>query len=289
MSIYRRVRIILPSVFFQERIKWKQPRKTARRPTSGYTWWIISFRRASLSCRRARVSSPSMIPISILPRLKKLKIKTPSSSGCLTRREPRAMFRFTPIFRFILFSKPIYLRWTGNPFLPREMQPGSIWVNTVLRRLNFRNILYRRKLSGMTRKLQGKSYVTLISLTAGLGGFLFGFDTAVISGAINFLREQFHLNSAMEGWIMSSALAGCVLGAACAGWLADRFGRKKVLLVSAVLFILSAAGCVAATTTVFLVLARMLGGVGVGFAALVAPMFISELSPAAMRGRLVSL
>lgn len=141
----------------------------------------------------------------------------------------------------------------------------------------------------MTRKLQGKSYVTLISLTAGLGGFLFGFDTAVISGAINFLREQFHLNSAMEGWIMSSALAGCVLGAACAGWLADRFGRKKVLLVSAVLFILSAAGCVAATTTVFLVLSRMLGGVGVGFAALVAPMFISELSPAAMRGRLVSL
>ncbi|HEX5552688.1 MAG TPA: sugar porter family MFS transporter [Chitinophagaceae bacterium] len=141
----------------------------------------------------------------------------------------------------------------------------------------------------MARKLQGKSYVTLISLTAGLGGFLFGFDTAVISGAINFLRVQFHLTSVLEGWLMSSALAGCVLGAACAGYLADRFGRKSVLLASAVLFVISSVGCMAATNITFLVLARIVGGIGVGFAAMVAPMFISELSPAAMRGRLVSL
>lgn len=137
-------------------------------------------------------------------------------------------------------------------------------------------------------EIKGKSYVILICLTAGLGGFLFGFDTAVISGAINFLRVQFHLNAVMEGWIMSSALVGCVLGAAVAGWLADKFGRKKILLFSALLFIVSALGCSIATTPTFLVIARIIGGIGVGFAAMVAPMFISELSPANMRGRLVS-
>jgi SP family arabinose:H+ symporter-like MFS transporter len=138
-------------------------------------------------------------------------------------------------------------------------------------------------------ELKGKSYVIVICLTAGLGGFLFGFDTAVISGAINFLRVQFHLNALMEGWIMSSALVGCVVGAAVAGLLADKFGRKKILLFSALLFIVSALGSAIATTPTFLVIARIVGGIGVGFAAMVAPMFISELSPANMRGRLVSL
>ncbi len=138
-------------------------------------------------------------------------------------------------------------------------------------------------------KLKGTSYVILICLTAGLGGFLFGFDTAVVSGAINFLRVRFHLDAVMEGWIMSSALVGCVVGAAVSGWLADKFGRKKILLFSALLFILSALGCSIATTPTFLVIARIVGGIGVGFAAMVAPMFISELAPAYMRGRLVSL
>jgi SP family arabinose:H+ symporter-like MFS transporter len=138
-------------------------------------------------------------------------------------------------------------------------------------------------------KLQGKSYVTLICLTVGLGGFLFGFDTAVISGAINFLRIQFHLSAAMEGWLMSSALLGCVLGAAVAGYLSDKYGRKKILLLSAVLFIVSAIGCAIAETAAQLIIARIVGGIGVGFAAMVAPMFISELAPANLRGRLVSL
>src|SRR6185312_6806481 len=136
---------------------------------------------------------------------------------------------------------------------------------------------------------RNNSYLILICLTAGLGGFLFGFDTAVISGAINFLRVQFHLNAIMEGWIMSSVLVGCVGGAAIAGLLADKFGRKKILLFSALLFIVSAMACVVATTPAFLVMARIIGGIGVGFAAMVAPMFISELSPANMRGRMVSL
>lgn len=138
-------------------------------------------------------------------------------------------------------------------------------------------------------KLHGNAYVILICFTAGLGGFLFGFDTAVISGAINFLRNQFHLSAAMEGWLMSSALLGCVFGAAIAGYLSDKYGRKKILLLSAILFIVSAIGCAMAVTPAFLVIARIVGGIGVGFAAMVAPMFISELSPAKLRGRLVSL
>ena len=138
-------------------------------------------------------------------------------------------------------------------------------------------------------KPTGSVYLILICTTAGLGGFLFGFDTAVISGAINFLRTQFHLSPAMEGWLMSSALLGCVGGAAAAGWLSDKYGRKKILLFSAILFITSAFWCSVAQTPASLVIARILGGVGVGFAAMVAPMFISELSPASLRGRLVSV
>ena len=138
-------------------------------------------------------------------------------------------------------------------------------------------------------KIHGELYIVLVCMTAGLGGFLFGFDTAVISGAINYLRGQFQLSPMMEGWLMSSALTGCVAGAAIAGWLADRYGRKPVLLLSALLFIVSAAGCTVAATASFLVVARIVGGVGVGFAAMVAPMFISELAPARLRGRLVSL
>nr|WP_121270905.1 sugar porter family MFS transporter [Pedobacter schmidteae] len=138
-------------------------------------------------------------------------------------------------------------------------------------------------------KLKGKPYVILICATAGLGGFLFGFDTAVISGAVNFLRTQFRLSPAMEGWVMSSALLGCVAGAALAGYLSDKYGRKKILLMSAFLFIISSVGCMVAGSPGFLVVARIVGGIGVGFAAMVAPMFIAELSPANLRGRLVSV
>ena len=137
--------------------------------------------------------------------------------------------------------------------------------------------------------IKGKIYLTGICATAGMGGFLFGFDTAVISGAVNFLRTQFRLNPAMEGWVMSSALVGCVAGAAVAGYLSDRYGRKKILLASAVLFIVSALGCMTAGTPAVLVAGRIVGGIGVGFAAMVAPMFIAELAPAHLRGRLVSI
>ncbi|AOW10593.1 sugar porter family MFS transporter [Flavobacterium gilvum] len=138
-------------------------------------------------------------------------------------------------------------------------------------------------------KLSGSIYLVLICFTAGLGGFLFGFDTAVISGAINLLRTQFELSPAMEGWLMSSALFGCIGGAAISGWLSDKYGRKKILMLSALLFIISAFWCAIADTATVLVIARILGGIGVGFAAMVAPMFISEISPAELRGRLVSV
>lgn len=137
--------------------------------------------------------------------------------------------------------------------------------------------------------IKGKIYLTGICATAGMGGFLFGFDTAVISGAVNFLRRQFRLSPGMEGWIMSSALVGCVAGAAVAGYLSDRYGRKKILLASALLFIISALGCMVAGAPSVLVAARIVGGLGVGFAAMVAPMFIAELAPAQLRGRLVSI
>ncbi|MFC1726279.1 sugar porter family MFS transporter [candidate division KSB1 bacterium] len=132
-------------------------------------------------------------------------------------------------------------------------------------------------------------YLTIICLSSSLGGFLFGFDTAVASGTIGFLREQFHLNPAMEGWIMSAALYGSVIGAAFAGVLSDRFGRRRILILSAFLFMVSAVGCTLPETTKLLIFARLIGGVGVGIAAMVAPIFVSEISPPHLRGRMVSL
>ena len=117
---------------------------------------------------------------------------------------------------------------------------------------------------------------------------MFGYDTAVISGTIGFLRENFGLDAAMMGWIASSALVGCVLGCTVAGILSDRFGRKKVLLLSAILFAISALGSALAGTGSELVIYRILGGIGVGIASMLSPMYIAEVAPAGIRGRLVS-
>lgn len=136
---------------------------------------------------------------------------------------------------------------------------------------------------------QNTKYLFLISITAGLGGFLFGFDTAVASGTIGFLREKFSLNDVMEGWIMSSALLGSVIGAAISGYLSDKYGRRLILMFSALLFLVSAVASTIPESPGFLVMARLIGGVGVGIAAMVAPLYISELAPANLRGRLVSL
>jgi len=103
------------------------------------------------------------------------------------------------------------------------------------------------------------AYLFLACLVAALGGLLFGFDTAVISGAEGMLKVQFHLSTAMHGWIVSSALVGCLLGSAIAGTLSDRFGRKRVLLLAAVLFTLCAVGSAIPQTPWHLVVARLIG------------------------------
>ncbi|WP_341843067.1 sugar porter family MFS transporter [Chitinophaga caseinilytica] len=132
-------------------------------------------------------------------------------------------------------------------------------------------------------------YVGLATFTAALGGLLFGFDMAVISGALLFVKDQFQLTDAVQGWFVSSALVGCIAGVAVSGVLSDRLGRKKMLAAAAVLFLLSAAGSALSPGFTVLVLARIAGGVGVGIASIVAPLYISEIAPAHIRGRLVTL
>jgi len=132
------------------------------------------------------------------------------------------------------------------------------------------------------------TYVVLLTLIAALGGLLFGYDTAVISGAIEFLEIRFALDAASKGWAASSALLGCIVGAGFAGMFSDWLGRKKVLLLAAILFGLSAIGSAIPRNLTEFVIARILGGVGVGMASMTSPLYIAEVSPAKIRGRLVS-
>jgi len=134
-----------------------------------------------------------------------------------------------------------------------------------------------------------KNYINTLAIIASLGGFLFGYDTAVISGTINFVSAQFHLDAISTGWYVSSALVGCISGVAMAGVLSDKYGRKKVLILSALFFGVSAVGCTFAIGFNDLVLYRFIGGLGIGVASMVSPLYISELSPAHKRGRLVAL
>lgn len=132
-------------------------------------------------------------------------------------------------------------------------------------------------------------YLAGVCLVASLGGLLFGFDTAVISGTVNFVEDQYGLTKLAVGWFGSAALLGCILGAAVSGVLTDRFGRKPVLLVAAALFFVSAAfSCMPPNFSV-LIVARIVGGLGVGMASVLAPMYISEFAPPRIRGRLVAL
>jgi len=134
-----------------------------------------------------------------------------------------------------------------------------------------------------------RTYLLGLALIAALGGFLFGYDTAVISGTIGFVKNQFALDAVMEGWYVSSALVGCIAGVAVAGFLSDAFGRKRVLMLSAVLFLVSAIGCMLAPGHPSLVVYRLIGGVGVGVASMLSPLYIAEVSPPRVRGRMVAL
>jgi sugar porter (SP) family MFS transporter len=132
-------------------------------------------------------------------------------------------------------------------------------------------------------------YVYLVSIVAATSGLLFGFDIAVINGALIFLREQFQLAEAQTEFAASALLIGCVFGASLAGMLSDRFGRRKVLIFSAVMFAVSSIGAAIPRTLTEFVVARFAGGLAIGVASVLAPLYIAEVSPARIRGRLVSL
>jgi len=131
-------------------------------------------------------------------------------------------------------------------------------------------------------------FIAYISGVAALGGLLFGFDTAIISGTIPSLRSYFALDELSLGWAVSSILIGCALGAMFAGKLADRFGRKPMMLLCALLFAVSGIGAGFAQSLPAFIFFRITGGLGVGAAAMICPMYIAELAPPAARGKLVS-
>ena len=122
-------------------------------------------------------------------------------------------------------------------------------------------------------------YVIFLAATAALGGLLFGFDIATITGAGPFLLEHFKLTELSLGWAFSCLLFGCVVGSVFAGRLADRYGRKRVLLAVSVMFAATSAATGLASTFTNFVAARFLGGLAVGAASLISPMYVSEVSP----------
>jgi MFS transporter, SP family, sugar:H+ symporter len=136
--------------------------------------------------------------------------------------------------------------------------------------------------------VSGRSAVRIASVAA-LGGLLFGYDSAVINGAVKSIQEHFHINDASLGFAVASALLGAALGAVTAGRIADRIGRLAVMKIAAVLFLVSAIGTGLAINVWVVVVFRIVGGVGVGVASVIAPAYIAETSPPSIRGRLGSL
>ena len=133
------------------------------------------------------------------------------------------------------------------------------------------------------------SYLIFLSVVAALGGFLFGYDTAVISGTIAQVSQLFQLDALQQGWYVGCALIGSIVGVLFAGILSDKLGRKLTMVISAVLFSTSALGCAISADFTQLVIYRIIGGVGIGVFSIVSPLYISEVSVAQYRGRLVSL
>jgi MFS transporter, SP family, arabinose:H+ symporter len=132
-------------------------------------------------------------------------------------------------------------------------------------------------------------YVLSITLVAAIGGLIFGFDTAIVAGATRYMKEQFSLNALQEGWAVSVVLIGCMFGSGLAGPISDRIGRRRFMLVSAALFLASAVGCALPRTIAAFVVFRFVGGLGIGSAAVLSPLYIAEVAPALVRGALVSV
>ena len=136
---------------------------------------------------------------------------------------------------------------------------------------------------------QHTSNTVLAASIVALGGFLMGFDASVISGAVKFIELEFDLSKIQLGWSVASLAFAATFAMMVAGPLSDRFGRKPVLKVAAILFLISAVISALAPSFLILIIARMIGGLGVGAALIVAPMYIAEISPPQLRGRMVSI
>lgn len=139
------------------------------------------------------------------------------------------------------------------------------------------------------RSVVNFGYLIFLSVVAAMGGFLFGYDTAVISGTIAQVSQLFELDALQQGWYVGCALVGSIVGVLFAGILSDKFGRKLTMIISASLFSVSALGWAVCADFTQLVLYRIIGGVGVGVVSIVSPLYISEVAVAQYRGRLVSL
>ena len=137
-------------------------------------------------------------------------------------------------------------------------------------------------------KQKVSAYVVFLSVVAAIGGILFGYDTAVISGTTEIVKMQFGLSTGMEGWYVGCALIGSIIGVLIAGMLSDFLGRKKTMLIAALMFSISAIGCAVCADFTQLVIYRIIGGFGIGIVSIVSPIYISEVSPARVRGTMVS-
>lgn len=137
-------------------------------------------------------------------------------------------------------------------------------------------------------KQKVSSYVVFLSVVAAIGGILFGYDTAVISGTTEIVKAQFGLSTGMEGWYVGCALIGSICGVLIAGMLSDFLGRKRTMLIAALMFSISAIGCAVCADFTQLVIFRIIGGFGIGIVSIVSPVYISEVSPARIRGTMVS-
>ncbi len=137
--------------------------------------------------------------------------------------------------------------------------------------------------------LGGVGYALAISAVAAIGGFLFGFDSGVINGTVDALSQTFGTRSAGTGFAVASVLLGCAVGAFVAGALADMMGRRPTMLLTAAMFLLSAYGSGVSNSAAMFIASRILGGLAIGAASVLAPMYISEVAPPRLRGRLASM
>ena len=151
-------------------------------------------------------------------------------------------------------------------------------------KIKINNIMTENSASGTNT-----GYIIFLSIASAIGGILFGYDTAVISGTIGIVTQQFSLDTMQQGWYVGCALIGSIAGVSFAGSMSDAIGRKKTMLIAAVLFSACAIGCMLCSSFTQLVCFRIIGGIGIGIVSIVAPIYISEVATADKRGTLVSL